>query len=572
VVRMQRLIISLLVIFLLTACGKKDDRTQSVYATAYTILTQTASAVAQLPTQPPAAVQLTTTPALAVETATIPPTVPPPTEPTPLAPQTQPQENPTAAPLSPPTPTLRLIPPTQNPAPISTNTPLSPSTTPSSTAVPVGPTSTPTLPPPVQGLVGFWQQDHTGQVLQFDANGNYRMSESYADQAAGTFDSGSYVLQNDLLTMTGSTTSTVCRGQVGVYKVTIPANGQRNLTYQQDPCFERQQIMAKGAWYWLPVSPSTQTTSADSKETPVQVIPLFGPLSKPEARISGLAWVDDVLIILPGDPSFTGASNQGLFAIPKGDLLGYVSGINTSGIYPFQIVFDDSGISTRLSGFRGYQALAYANGRLYFIVTTDTTNGLRSYLVSGVLQPDFSSILLDASQVVEIPGQSSANSFKSILVLGNELLVLPQSNQQAGSAIAQRFDLSLNYIGSVQFPVIEYLVTDATGVDSNNHFWAINKYTPGDPSPLSNPDALALRYGEGITHQLSDNTERLVEVAWTSTASTPELALVNRPPVQLELWMKAARNWQALALLQGRGLIIATSQYPETILGFIPLE
>jgi hypothetical protein len=568
----RKVVSGLLILLLLAACENKNDRAQSVYATAYRILTQTAAAAALLPTQTPIPVQQTDTLPLVTITLTPPATLPPPVEPTQLPPPTAVQANPTVILQAPPPPTLQLVQPTQKFAPTLTNPPATPTHTQTPTAILVGPTSTPTIPAPDQGVLGFWQQDHTGRVIQFDAQGVYRSSESYVDLADGRFDLGSYVLQNDLLTMTGSTSSAVCRGQAGIYKVTIPVKGQRNLTYQQDPCFDRQQMMARGGWYWLPVSPATQTTNADSKEAPVQVIPLFGPLSKPEARINGMTWVNDILVILPGDPAFTGASNQGLFAIPKGDLLGYISGVNTTGIYPFQIIFEDSGISTQLAGFRSYQALAYANGRLYFIVTADTANGQRSYLVSGAIQPDFSSITLDASKVVEIPGQSNANGFKSLVIVGNELVVLPQSNQQAGSAPTQRFDLSLNYIGALQFPGLEYLITDATGVDSNNSFWVINRYAPGDPQPLSNPDALAVRYGEGITHQLSDATERLVALAWTAANSTPELALVNRPPVQLELWMKAARNWQALAILPDRGWIIATSQSPETVLGYIPFE
>lgn len=571
-VQARKLAACLLFMILLSACGRKPDPALSVYATAYTILTQTASKVTQPPTQTTAPAQPTATLALATATFT-PPGAIQPVEPSPVAPSAQAPANPTPLSQSLPTPTLALVLPTQNTAFTMTNTPIAASETPTATPFLSGPTSTPTLPPPEQGMLGYWQQDHTGGVIQFDVDGNYRLSDSYAALSAGLADTGSYVLQNDQLTMIGAAGSATCRGLSGTYKVEIPATGQRKLISIQDLCFERQQIMAKGGWYWLPLATNAQPASPEAEETPVQVIPLVGPLGKPESRISGMAWVNDLLVILPADPSFMGDSNSpALFAIPEGDILGFLSGINTSGVYPFQIAFDDSGLSTQLSGFRGYQALAYSGGRFYFIVEADTANGRRNYLVSGVMQSDLSSIVLDASKVVEIPSQSGANTFRTLLIIGAELVAIPQSNQLAGTPSAQRFDLSLNYLGSALFPVLDYLTTDASGLNSDNHFWVINRYAPGDPMPMTVPDSLAQRYGEGVTHQLSDITERLVEIAWTASSTTPEMSLVNQSPLQLELWMKGARNWQALVRLEGRGLLIATSQSPETILGFIPLQ
>ena len=46
---------------------------------------------------------------------------------------------------------------------------------------------------------------------------------------------------------------------------------------------------------------------------------------------------------------------------------------------------------------------------------------------------------------------------------------------------------------------------------------------------------------------------------------------MDAPPLQLQLRGDGkARNWEALAVLEGRGLLVATDTYPETVLGFVP--
>jgi len=60
--------------------------------------------------------------------------------------------------------------------------------------------------------------------------------------------------------------------------------------------------------------------------------------------------------------------------------------------------------------------------------------------------------------------------------------------------------------------------------------------------------------------------ERLVLLSYSPSG----ISLVDEPPFQLELWVNAGRNWQAITRLDESGLLVATSQTPETLLGFIP--
>ena len=94
----------------------------------------------------------------------------------------------------------------------------------------------------------------------------------------------------------------------------------------------------------------------------------------------------------------------------------------------------------------------------------------------------------------------------------------------------------------------------------------MNYYFAGEIGLRVNKESLASQYGEGATHAQFDTVERLVELQYSPTAIT----FTATPPVQLELLGDdQARNWEGLARLEGRGFLMVTDKFPETILGFV---
>ncbi len=77
------------------------------------------------------------------------------------------------------------------------------------------------------------------------------------------------------------------------------------------------------------------------------------------------------------------------------------------------------------------------------------------------------------------------------------------------------FDFDLVSLPSVPFPTIEYRITDATQLDEQNHFWAINYFYEGDRDLLPVKDPLTIRYGRGATHRQKRTVERLVEFSYS---------------------------------------------------------
>ena len=61
---------------------------------------------------------------------------------------------------------------------------------------------------------------------------------------------------------------------------------------------------------------------------------------------------------------------------------------------------------------------------------------------------------------------------------------------------------------------------------------------------------------------------RLLEFELTETG----IELADRPPIQLELHPLELRNWEGIVRLEDRGFLLVTDKFPETILGFVPIN
>jgi hypothetical protein len=325
--------------------------------------------------------------------------------------------------------------------------------------------------------------------------------------------------------------------------------------------------------------PATETPPASGAvESPVTEIPLTGSVAQPKAEVSGMAWYGDYLILLPQYPDFAIQQADGaVFALSKADLLAYLDGTRTEPLEPIPVPFIAPGLADQILGFEGYEAITFLADRAYLTIEARETRGprgMRGYLVSGRIAPDLGSLVLNTATVVEIPSQPKVGnkSDEALLVAGDRLVTIYEVNGAAinPSPVAHLFDTQLAPSGTLPFPNVEYRITDATVLDQEGRFWAINYFFPGDTNLATDSDPLAERYGQGPTHAQAETVERLLEFEYSESG----IDLVDRPPIQLELMDSflggLGRNWEGLARLDDRGFLLVTDLFPGTILGFVP--
>ena len=308
-------------------------------------------------------------------------------------------------------------------------------------------------------------------------------------------------------------------------------------------------------------------------EQPLIILPLAGPVSQSKAEISGMAWYGETLILLPQYP---GRFGNVVFGIPKSAILAFLSGDSSAPLEPVEIPLIADGLEAQVADFEGFEALTFAGDQAYLAIEA-SPGKMMGYVVAGSMAPDLSELRLDPAMLVENLPQVQIENFtdEALLVYDGALFTFFENYgaafNPAPSAHCFALDLQPCAAASLPFPAIEYRITDVTPPDELGRFWAINYFFTGDTKIQPQVDPLAEQYGEGPTHALYTTVERLVQFQISATgAGLPHISLTDTPPIQLQLIDDDnARNWEAIARLDGQGFLLATDKYPETILAFI---
>lgn len=309
--------------------------------------------------------------------------------------------------------------------------------------------------------------------------------------------------------------------------------------------------------------------AAPAREYPPTVIPLSGPAAAENAEISGMAWYGDTLVLLPQYPERFGSADGALLGLNRTDILAFLDGAQSQALEPFIIPLVAPGIENLVQNFEGFEAIAFHDNSVYLSIEA-SPDGMVTHLVSGAIAPDPLEIRLDTTSLVEIYSTVALPNIsdEALINLDGQILSFSEAN---GASIypdpqAHLFDLTLQPLGSIPFPNIEYRLTDASTPDANGRFWVLNTFLSTDEALRPASDPLAAQFSEGPTHSQHETVERLVELQFSPSGIT----LTDTPPVQLELLAEGEyRNWQALARLEGYGFLLATDKYPQTILAFI---
>lgn len=318
-----------------------------------------------------------------------------------------------------------------------------------------------------------------------------------------------------------------------------------------------------------------QTLLTEAADGPTEVaitpIPLAAPLDSRSAEISGLDWFGDWLILLPQYPENVADSlgTPRWFALHRDSLLRFIDAPPDTVLHAHPIPMEAPGLLDVVPGYEGFEALAIRDDSVFVALEGQDAEGMASFVLKGHLSEQ--QVTLDTSRVVRLAAQTTLTNFsnEALLLADSVLLAFYELNGTAlnptprGQAL--RFDLTRH--PDFGFPNLEYRVTDATRLDTTGHFWVVNYYYPGDEEVIVDDDALADQYGVGPTHEENDAVERLVEMRLLSN----EVILAGTPPIQLELATgQDSRNWEGVARLGDRGLLLITDQYPTTTLAFVP--
>ena len=262
-----------------------------------------------------------------------------------------------------------------------------------------------------------------------------------------------------------------------------------------------------------------------------------------------------------------------LFSISKEQIYNYLNSVTKNPIEPELIELVADGMEKFNEWGSGYEAIAFCHDTVYCVLELMDFSETDAYLVKGIMDSVKKIIILDSSTLIKIPSGINLPNLSFETIIGNnKVIVIAESN---GSNIEHKpsavvFDKNLNYVGLLLFPNIEYRITDATSLDENNRFWAINYFYPGEYSELDPaPDSLVIRFGVGRSHLNSPVVERLLEFSLGKNG----IRKTNTPPVYLPVKPGGdGRNWEGIARFEKEGFLVVTDRFPGSLLGYVALN
>lgn len=288
-------------------------------------------------------------------------------------------------------------------------------------------------------------------------------------------------------------------------------------------------------------------------------ITLNGDISSPDQEISGLAWHNDNLILLPQYP------RDVLYSIPKAQINEYLNSSRTT-ILPKEIKWNSSGLDKRICGFEGYESIIFNDDTVYVTIEAERRVKNSGYVACGLIDNNKTEITLNKKSLrkIKTPLTLRNMTYETILLDDNSVIAIYEVNSTKvnESPIYHQFDKKLKSDTIKPFPSTEYRITDATEIDNEGRFWVTNYFWPGDYN-LIKPD---LNYTISTKGDIKP-VERLLEFQILDGI----IVRTEMPPIDIQLSKFGdSRNWEGIVRLDNRGFLIVTDKFPGTILAFIP--
>ena len=298
---------------------------------------------------------------------------------------------------------------------------------------------------------------------------------------------------------------------------------------------------------------------------PIEIL-LTGEATERSFEMYGLAWYKDYLILMP---QYVNESKPRFYYLKKSTINDWLNGNKEKPLNPSKIDIIMPDYFNSIKGYQGFEAICFIGNKAYLIIETKNNDLMKSFIVKGSMDIKNKTLIIDPEKKVEIllPVNIKNMGYESILKYKYRLMVLFEANgiNVNSDPKASFYNSSLKQKGHISFPNIEYRITDATELDDQGRFWAINFFWPGEKKRLNPGKDLVLNNTvKGETHQEFEHVERLVEFK----IDGKNIYKTNSLPIQLKL-NQNSRNWEGVVRMENKGFLMIVDEHPRTILAFI---
>ena len=294
----------------------------------------------------------------------------------------------------------------------------------------------------------------------------------------------------------------------------------------------------------------------------IREILLAGEITNPDNEISGMDWYKEQLYLLPEN------ATDYLFIIPKKQIEEHLLSDNPKAIIPKKIKLISPDYQSLIKGFDGFEAIAFKDDNVILSIEVKTKNNkMTGYIAWGTCNTKTNELYFEKQNLKEIttPIQVENMAFESIIIHKNNAILLYEANGVNLQKDIKHFKISLDdySLSKIDGFNIEYRITDATTLDSNNKFWCINYFWPGEKDKLNPGKDIYLENNSRNDHLKS--IERIIELEIKD-----EIILMSgADPIRLVSENDASRNWEGIVRYGKNSFLIVTDKYPKMILGLV---
>ena len=273
-------------------------------------------------------------------------------------------------------------------------------------------------------------------------------------------------------------------------------------------------------------------------------------------------WYKEQLYLLPEN------ATDHLFIISKKQIKEYLLSNNPKAITPKKIKLISPNYQSLIEGFDGFEAIAFTDDNVILSIEVKTKeNNMTGYIAWGTCNSSTNELYFEKQSLKEVttPIQIKNMAFESIVVHKNNAILLYEANGINLQKNVEHSKISLDdySLSKIDGFNIEYRITDATTLDSDNKFWCINYFWPGEKDKLKPGKDIYLEKGSS-NHSL-ESIERIIELE----IKDEMISMSGSEPIQLFSKSDASRNWEGIVRYGKDSFLIVTDKYPRMILGLV---
>ena len=198
---------------------------------------------------------------------------------------------------------------------------------------------------------------------------------------------------------------------------------------------------------------------------PIEIL-LTGEATERSLEMSGLAWYNDYLILMP---QYVNESKPRFYYLKKSTINDWLNGNKEKPLNPSKIDIIMPDYFNSIKGYQGFEAICFIGNKAYLIIETKNNDSMQSFIVKGSMDIKNKTLIIDPEKKVEIllPVNIKNMGYESILKYKYRLMVLFEANgiNVNSDPKASFYNSSLKQKGHISFPNICLLYTSPSPRD-----------------------------------------------------------------------------------------------------------